>query len=92
MTLTAPNVTGMESLFVWMNNLTNGVFGPLILLSVFMISFLRLYYSSTENALLASLFITSVVGILLSIMGLVNTTLVASIILITGATILIKIL
>lgn len=75
MPYTYPNITGTSSfvdLFVYANDTLSGGFGLGIMALVFMISFIVFKNYTTERALIVSLYITTITGIFLFILGLVT--------------------
>lgn len=75
---TANNITGMSDLVVYGSNVSGGFLGLMILLMVFFISFMAMRNRASEqpgvNAkiFLASSFLTSVVSVLLMMIGAIN--------------------
>lgn len=78
------NITGMGSLFQYVNTQTHSALGLVIILSILIISFLTMKSYPTSKALAASLFITSVFAIMLSRVGIVNPMVVIALILATA--------
>lgn len=77
----ASNITGFRGLLDYVNNVTThtaaggaqtAMFGPLLLIAIFMISFLSLKYYQTEEAFIAAIFITMLSSFFLAPMGLIN--------------------
>ena len=73
------NVTGFSSYIEWMHTISGNLLGNIILVTTFVISFWALnsgYTDQPEKAMVASGFLSSVIGVLLYRMGIVNVTLV----------------
>jgi hypothetical protein len=73
------NVTNSWDYMVWVDSLANNLLGNILILAVFIISFVAIYSSSgeqPEKTLVASGFISSVIGILLLRIGIVDFALV----------------
>ena len=73
------NVTGFSSYISWMHTISGNILGNLILIVTFIISFMALnsgFSEQPEKALTASGFLSSIVGILLYRVGMVNIILV----------------
>lgn len=62
----------MLSLFTASNQMTDYLFGAMILLMVWIIIFIRLKMYSTESAMVAASFITALLAVFLFIMGLIT--------------------
>jgi len=73
------NVTGFGSYITWMNTVSGGIIGDLILIATFIISFMAMssgFSEHPEKSLVASGLISSVIGVLLFRIGIVDILLV----------------
>lgn len=66
------NLTSVEQLLPYVNSITGGYFGVIILMSIFIITFIAGKSFSTEKALSFSGFLTLIVGIMFRMLGLIN--------------------
>lgn len=66
------NLTSIEQLLPFVNTLTGGFFGVVVLLMIFVITFIAGKSFSTEKALSFSGFLTLIVGIMFRMLGLIN--------------------
>ena len=66
------NLTSIEQLLPYVNTLTGGYFGVIILLCIFVITFIAGKAFSTEKALSFSGFLTLIVGIMFRMLGMIN--------------------
>ncbi len=66
------NLTSIEQLLPFVNTLTGGYFGTIILLMIFVITFIAGKSFSTEKALSFSGFITLISAIFLRMLNLIN--------------------
>jgi len=58
----------------WTNSVTDGYFGLLVLVVAFLICWVSISYTDkSQNALIGSMFVTFVIGLLLWLMGLLAT-------------------
>lgn len=87
-----PNITGIESLFVWTNTLTGGLFGVFLPVSIFLVIFLNLVWSSNENALLVALFMTTVLSMFLSLLTITPVNVVVVFSILTSVAALVRVL
>jgi hypothetical protein len=78
------NVTGIGSMFQYVNTSTHNMFGGLILLSILIISFLTMKNYPTSKALAASLFITTIFSIMLSRLSIISSLVVMGLIFATA--------
>ena len=68
-----PNITtGGMAVFEYANTVTNGLFGVVIVGATFGVSFLSLSGYAKEKTIVSSLFVTTIVALLLSAVGLVD--------------------
>ena len=65
-----PNIGNLTSIFTYANTITSGWLGYAMLIMIFVISFIAMIRWKTDDALIASLFLTTVIGVFLYIMGL----------------------
>jgi hypothetical protein len=73
------NITNFWDYMVWVDSLANNLIGNILVLAIFIISFITIYSNSgeqPEKTLVASGFISSVIGILLLRIGIVSVALV----------------
>ena len=62
----------LVDLATWSNQVTNGIFWPLILFGLFVILFFSFKNFPTERAFATSSFITMIIAIMMGIIGLVS--------------------
>jgi len=65
-----PAVTDLIGIMQYAQTVTNGIFSPVVLVLIFIVSFLSLKRFETKTALPASLFITSLCALFFYLMGL----------------------
>jgi hypothetical protein len=68
----SPNITGFLGLFTYMNTITGNWFWTLVTLAIFIVAYVSLSYYGFKNAILSSLFVTTVLAILLRMGSLVG--------------------
>ena len=68
------NANNLQGFLLEVNIISNGMFGTLILLSVFAILFLGFKGFESKRAIMGASFITSIVSIFLRLMGLIGDT------------------
>jgi hypothetical protein len=68
----ASNMSNIADLFKVSSQLSDGLFGPMILVVLFVVVFVQLKNYPTKPALAAAAFITAIAGILLLLMGIVT--------------------
>lgn len=66
------NLTSIEQLLPFVNTLTGGFFGVVVLLMIFVITFIAGKSFSTEKSLSFSGFLTLIIGIMFRMLGLIN--------------------
>ncbi len=72
-TIASPeNVTGMLSLFQWLNNATTGAFGWMFMIIFFSVTFLVMKIYDTERAFAAATFLTGLLGLSFGALGIVT--------------------
>ena len=69
---TAPNITRPYELLEYSNSVTEGLFGGVIILCVFVISYISLTNHHSRYALGASSFLTMITAVLLRLINSVN--------------------
>lgn len=75
--MTAPsNITGLATFSSWVNSASEGWLGTLIVIALFVISFLSLKKYSTGRAIMASTFFTGVLSIFFYLIGMVSSNVV----------------
>ena len=84
-----PNITKVSDLAVWSNSVTSGMFFPLILLALSIILFFSFKQYSTERAFATSSFVTMIIGILMGVIGLVNSYVVILTMVIAGISVVV---
>ena len=73
MVYAAPNVTNMSALFTYANTVTDGLFWQLILMAVYIVTFISLSgRAKTSECLASSGFFTGIVAVIMFIMGLIG--------------------
>ena len=70
-TFAEPNITNMTGMLTYANDVTNDYFGVMIPFGIFLVSFIAMNNYPTEKSLLASGFISTVLSILLRLLGIV---------------------
>lgn len=70
--VTDQNVTGMLQLFNYANSVTNSWLGTGLLFAVWVISFMTMKQFRAEKAMAASMFMTSVLGVIMRMLGWVT--------------------
>jgi hypothetical protein len=70
------NVTGMVSLFQWINLETVGTFGWMFLLAFGTVTFISMKVFDTERAFASATFMTGILGLMFGSFGIVNSTVV----------------
>jgi hypothetical protein len=68
----ASSMNNIADLFTTANQLSNYVFGPIILVVLWFIIFIQLKNYSSKPAMLAASFITSIVAIFLFLLGMIS--------------------
>jgi hypothetical protein len=68
----ASSMSSIADLFTTANQLSNNIFGSVILLMLWFVIFIQLKNYSSKPAMLAASFITSIVAILLFVIGMVG--------------------
>jgi ABC-type siderophore export system fused ATPase/permease subunit len=82
----ASNMTGITDLFTTANQLSNNLFGVVILLVWWFLVFMQLKNYSTKPALLVASFTTTIVAVFLFLFGMVSqVVLIISIVLTAGS-------
>ena len=66
------NITRIADIALWTNSVTAGLFWPLILLALFVIMLISFKQYPMERALATSSFITTIIAIMMGIIGLVS--------------------
>ena len=84
-----PNITKVTDLAVWCNSVTSGMFWPLIFFALFVILFFSFKQYSTERAFATSSFVTMIIGILMGVIGLVNSYVVILTMVIAGISVVV---
>jgi ABC-type transporter Mla maintaining outer membrane lipid asymmetry permease subunit MlaE len=69
-----PNITRPYELITYTNTVTGGMYGVVVVLAVFIVSFMALKNYKTSAALGASTFITTLLAIMLRLMGALSDT------------------
>lgn len=82
------NITTFVGFFEYSNTVTNGLTGIGILIAFFIVSVVSMKVFQTERAVLASLFLTTLVSIFFSILGLVGNKVMIVCIILTGLSLL----
>ena len=67
------NQTRPEDLFVYVNTITDGHFGWVILLCIFVAAFFSLHNLGNARSFAASSFLSSILALLFYILGIINT-------------------
>lgn len=68
----ASNMSGINNLFTTANQMSNNLFGVIILLMLWFIIFMQLKNYSSKPAMLAASFITAIASILLFLINMVS--------------------
>lgn len=77
----ASNMSGITDLFVVANQLSNNMFGLVVLVLVFIMVFIQQKNYTSKPAMLAAAFVTSIVAMLLFLIGIISVgVLIASIV------------
>ena len=84
--LTANDTSDWYNMFVYANNISDGIFMPIMLLTIFFIALIGSVFSGRpfHRALTFSSFICSILGILMAIMGMINVNWVYFLFFLTG--------
>lgn len=62
---------GIYELFTWVNNVSGGIFFPVIVLVIYIITFITLLsYTSPSRAMTFTSFLCAILGMMLSVLGL----------------------
>ena len=72
-----PNSTGIIDILRYTNVVTDNHFGELLMLSIFVMTYITMVRFGVERALTVSAFLTAVISYFLSIFGLINPQLIA---------------
>lgn len=84
-TFTEPNITNYTGMINYANDVTGDVFGMTFPFMIFIISFIAMSKYPPEKSIVASGFITTVLSVLLRMLGIVPDNIVVLVIVITGA-------
>ena len=68
------NVTRIENLLSYTNGITDSFFGPIMLIVIFIISFVSMKYYRTNLAFAGASFVTTISSYLFFVLGLVSET------------------
>ena len=68
-----PNPSSIIDLFIYANTVTSNAFGYLILIAVYIITFISLKNYPTERAFASASFITAITSVFMAVLGLVPT-------------------
>ncbi len=79
-----PNITAPLEMFTYTNDLTGLMLGPILLVVMFVILFISFKTVDTEKSFAVSVFITSVIGILMTVVKLAAPELAIVLIILTG--------
>jgi len=69
---TEQNLTGMYSLFQYIQGVSEGTFFPMILFAIFIITFISLKMYSTQRAFAGAAFLNFVLSGILGVLGLIS--------------------
>lgn len=83
-TFPIPNITGYTSFLTYSNEITNNMFGPILLLIIFMVSFIATSRNGTSPAFSFACFITTLSSIFLAIMSIVSPEVIVLLVLLTA--------
>lgn len=83
------NSTGLQGMFSWINTQSTGLFIPMILLAVFVITFIGLKNFLAEKAFFAAGYITSLVALMFWAAGILPTVYPIILFLVTSVTVLV---
>lgn len=87
-----PNITTLQDMFMYPNQVTDGAFGFALVLMIFFVCYISMRKSPMEQALPASLFISLMMATLLSVAGIVSQAFVFLILIATiAATVLLNV-
>ena len=67
-----PVIENLTSIFTYSNTITDGWFGYSILIMAFVISFVAMIKWRSDDALISSLFLTTVIAVFLFVAGLIQ--------------------
>lgn len=82
------NFTGMWGMFDYANTVTDGLFGPLMLLAIFIVTMAVQRNRSVKESLPVSCFITAILAVMMKVGGLVPNEAVIALIVATAVSML----
>lgn len=82
------NQTRFYDLFTFANTATGGIFGYLLILMIWVISYFSMKQYTDNRAFAFSTFITTIMAIMLSVIGIVNSQTVIICVIMTGLSII----